>query len=169
MLVWGKHRAKPPFRVKIRLSKSFKNEYSSRRLEKPKENLIFQQFPTNIRTLLKTLLIVQIQSLKLSRSSRIGRNQLIKGHAMRLSPKALHRVFWGRIAWMKMSRSCCWGWRLRFETPRYINGMMLHFLVPKVGDHNMGRVKGMERIGRIREMKRMERVRGVLEVIAEIK
>ena len=32
MLVWGKHGPKPPFGVEIRLSQSFGNEYSSRRL-----------------------------------------------------------------------------------------------------------------------------------------
>lgn len=70
---------------------------------------------------------------------------------------------------MKMSQSRCLGWRLRFETPRYINIMMLHPLVSRVGEYNIGRVRKVERMGRIREVERMERVRGVEEAIAEIR
>ena len=47
--------------------------------------------------------------------------------------------------------------------------MMLHHLVSKVGEHNMGRVRGVEGIRRIRGVERIEGVRGVEEAIAKIK
>ena len=70
---------------------------------------------------------------------------------------------------MKMSWSRCWGWRLIFETLRYINAMILHLLVLRVGEHKIGRVRGVEKIGRIREVERIEEVRGVEWAIVEIK
>ena len=47
--------------------------------------------------------------------------------------------------------------------------MMLHPLVPRVGKHNMGRVRGVEKMERIRGVERMEGVRRVEETIAEIR
>ena len=58
---------------------------------------------------------------------------------------------------------------LRLENPKCINAMMLHPLVPRVREHNMGRVRGVERLIRIGEVERMEGVRGVEEAIAEIR
>ncbi len=43
--------------------------------------------------------------------------------------------------------------------------MMLHPLVPRVGEHNMGTIRGVERMGRARGVERMERVRGAIEEI----
>ncbi len=121
-----------------------------------------------------TLLIAQMKS------PRIGRDQLIKDHTMRLGLKAVQWVFQrGIAAWIvKMSRTRHQGWRLRLETPRCINAIMLHPLVLRVGEHNMGRVRGVkrmgrvrgvERMGRVRRVERMERVRGVEEAIGEIR
>ena len=47
--------------------------------------------------------------------------------------------------------------------------MMLHLLVPKVGEHNMGSVRGVEKMERIGGVERMERVREVEKAIAEIR
>ena len=58
---------------------------------------------------------------------------------------------------------------LRLQTSRYTNAMMLHPLVTKVGEYNMGRVKGMERMGKIKEVERMEEVRGVDVAIMKIR
>ncbi len=71
------------------------------RLGGQRGNLRLQQFSTNIRTLLMTLLIAQMKS------PRIGRDQLIKDHAMRLGLKAVQWVFQrGIAAWIvKMSRT----------------------------------------------------------------
>ncbi len=43
--------------------------------------------------------------------------------------------------------------------------MMLHLLVPRVGEHNMGTVRGVERMGRVRGVERMERLRAAIEEI----
>lgn len=47
--------------------------------------------------------------------------------------------------------------------------MMLFPLVRRVGELNMERVKGVEKMGKVREEKRIERVRGMKEVIGEIR
>lgn len=47
--------------------------------------------------------------------------------------------------------------------------MILHLLLLKVEEHNITRVRGVERIGRIRRVEKIERVRGVEEAIAEIR
>lgn len=47
--------------------------------------------------------------------------------------------------------------------------MMLYFLVPKVGEYNMGKIKGIEKMGKVKEMKRKEWVRRVEETIEEIR
>lgn len=47
--------------------------------------------------------------------------------------------------------------------------MMLHFLVPRVGEHNMGMVRKVEKMRRVRGVERIERVRGVEKIIEEIK
>ena len=47
--------------------------------------------------------------------------------------------------------------------------MILHLLVPRVGEHNMKRVRKMERIGKIKRVERIEGVRKVEEAIAEIR
>ena len=47
--------------------------------------------------------------------------------------------------------------------------MILHPLVPRVGEHNMRRVRGVERMGKIRGVEIMKRVRGVEKAIAEIR
>ena len=60
-------------------------------------------------------------------------------------------------------------WHLRLETLRCIKAIILHLLIPRVGKHNMGRIRRVERMERIRGMERMEGVRGVEEAIAEIK
>lgn len=151
------------------MSQSFRNEYPSRRLGRRKENLGLRQFLTNIKKLLMTLLIAQIQSPQMSRSTWIGGDQLIRRHAMHAGPEALHQVFQRRIVWIKMSQSHYWGWRLRFETSRYINAMMLHLLVPRVGELNIRRVNEVEKIGRKREVERIEGVSRVEEAITEIR
>lgn len=46
---------------------------------------------------------------------------------------------------------------------------MLHFLVLRVGEHNMGRVREIEKMGKIRKIEKIKRVRGVEETIVEIK
>ena len=46
---------------------------------------------------------------------------------------------------------------------------MLYSLLSKVGEYNMGRVKGVEKMGKIRRIEKIEGVRGVEEAIAEIK
>ena len=46
---------------------------------------------------------------------------------------------------------------------------MLHSLVPRVGEQNIGRVKGVEKIGKIRELERMEGVKEVEKAIVEIR
>ncbi len=43
-----------------------------------------------------------------------------------------------------------------------MNAMMLHPLVPRVGKHNMGTVRGVERMGKVRGVERMEKVRGAI-------
>ncbi len=43
--------------------------------------------------------------------------------------------------------------------------MMLHPLAPRVGDHNMGTVRGVERMGRVRGVERMEKVRVAIREI----
>lgn len=144
MLAWGKYGPKPPFRVKIELSQFFGNRYSSRRLRGQRGNLRLRQFPTDIRTLLMTLLIAQIRSPRIDQIPQLGRDKLIKSHhAMRPGREAVHQLFWRTIAWMKMSRSHR---RLRFEPPRYINPIMLHSMVPRVGGHNMGHRQLMKRL-----------------------
>ncbi len=47
-----------------------------------------------------------------------------------------------------------------------MNAMMLYPLIPRVGEHNMGTIRGVERMGRVRGVERMEKVRGA---IGEIK
>lgn len=37
-------------------------------------------------------------------------------------------------------------WYPGFETYKYINTIILHFLIPRVGKHNMRRMKGVERM-----------------------
>ncbi len=43
--------------------------------------------------------------------------------------------------------------------------MILHLLVPRVGEHNMGTVREVERMRRIRGVKRIEMVRGAIREI----
>lgn len=59
--------------------------------------------------------------------------------------EAVYQVFRKRIAWMKMSWSRHWGWRLKLETPRYINAMMLHPLVPRIGEQYIEKVRGIKK------------------------
>ncbi len=40
--------------------------------------------------------------------------------------------------------------------------MMLYPLAPRVGEHNMGIVRGVERMGRVSGVERMEKVRGAI-------
>ena len=47
--------------------------------------------------------------------------------------------------------------------------MLLYLLVSIVGEHNMGRVRRVERMGRIKGVEKMEGVREVEEAIAEIR
>lgn len=47
--------------------------------------------------------------------------------------------------------------------------MILHFLLPKIGEYMMTRVRKVKKIGRIKEIKRIKGVRGVKKAIAEIK
>ncbi len=51
----------------------------------------------------------------------------------------------------------------------YINAMMLHFLISRVGEHNMGIVKEVERMRRVSGVERMEMVKGVEEAIVKIR
>lgn len=68
-------------------------------------------------------------------------------------------MFWSRF----------WGWRLKLESPRYINTMILHFLVPKIEEYNIEKVKIIEKMRKIRKVEKIEGVRGVEKVIPEIK
>ena len=68
-----------------------------------------------------------------------------------------------------MSQSRCLGWHLRFETLKYINTMMLHSLVLRVGKHKMGKVREIERIQKIRKLERIEGMKGIEGAIAKIK
>ena len=68
-------------------------------------------------------------------------------------------MFWSR----------CWSGRLKLKTLRYINAMILHTLILRVGEHNIGRVREVEKIRKIKEIKRIKGVRGVEEAIAKIK
>lgn len=63
----------------------------------------------------------------------------------------------------------CGGWHLRFETFRYINTMILHFLVSKVGEHKIRRIRGIEKMKRIRKVERIEEVREIEEAITKIR
>lgn len=47
--------------------------------------------------------------------------------------------------------------------------MMLYLLDPRVGEYNISRIRGVERMGRIRELERMEGIRGVEETIVKIR
>lgn len=47
--------------------------------------------------------------------------------------------------------------------------MMLHLFVPRVAEHNIDRVKGVEKIGKVKKMERIGCVREVKEVIGEIR
>ena len=47
--------------------------------------------------------------------------------------------------------------------------MILYPLVLKVGERNMGRVKGVEKMGKRRGVERIEGVRELKEAIAEIR
>ncbi len=40
--------------------------------------------------------------------------------------------------------------------------MMLHFLVSRVEEHNIGTVREVERMGRVKGVERMEKVRGAI-------
>ncbi len=46
-----------------------------------------------------------------------------------------------------------------------MNAMMLHPLAPRVGEHNMGIVRGVKSMGRVRGVERMEKVRGAIREI----
>ncbi len=43
-----------------------------------------------------------------------------------------------------------------------MNAMILHPLAPRVGEHNMGTVREMEKMGRVRGVDRIEKVRGAI-------
>lgn len=47
--------------------------------------------------------------------------------------------------------------------------MILHLLVERVGEHNMGRVRGVEKIRKIKKIERIKGVREIEEVIVEIR
>lgn len=70
---------------------------------------------------------------------------------------------------MNISWLYCWDWYLKFKTFKFINTMILHSLILKVGKHKMGRVRGVKKMKKIREKKRIKAVKGVEETIAEIK
>ncbi len=46
-----------------------------------------------------------------------------------------------------------------------MNTMILHLLVSRVREHNMGIVRGVEIMERIRRVKRIEKVRGAIKKI----
>lgn len=46
---------------------------------------------------------------------------------------------------------------------------MLYLLIPKLGKHNIERVREVEKMGKIKEIEKMERVKEIEEAIAEIK
>lgn len=56
-----------------------------------------------------------------------------------------------------------------FESPRYINNMMLQLLVLRVREHNMGTFREIEKMKRVKEMERIEWVKRVKEAIREKK
>ena len=56
-----------------------------------------------------------------------------------------------------MSQTGHHSWLIKLETFRYINVMTLHSLVSRVGDHNMGRFRGVKRIGRDRGVEKTGR------------
>lgn len=68
-----------------------------------------------------------------------------------------------------MSRIRHLSWHQRFENSKCINTMILHFLVPKVGEYNMGKIKKVEKMGKVKEMKRKEWVRRIEKTIEEIR
>ncbi len=47
--------------------------------------------------------------------------------------------------------------------------MILYSLVPRVGEHNMRIVRGIERMGRVKEVEKMEKVRELEVAVGEIK
>ena len=53
----------------------------------------------------------------------------------------------------------------RFQTPRYINTMILQPLVPRVGKHNIEKVRRIEKMGRVTGVESIERGREVEEAI----
>ena len=57
----------------------------------------------------------------------------------------------------------------RFQTFSYINAMMLHPEVPKMGEYNIGMVRRVEKMGRVTGMESIERVKGVEEAIRKIR
>lgn len=70
---------------------------------------------------------------------------------------------------MKMFQSCHWSSHLKLKTSRRINVIMLHPLFLRVEEHNMGRVRGVEKMRSIREIKRIAKMKGVEVIIAETK
>lgn len=61
---------------------------------------------------------------------------------------------------MIMSWSCYESERLWYKTSRYINAIILHSIVPRTKEHNMGKVRGVEKI---------EKVRKIIETIEKIR
>lgn len=59
-----------------------------------------------------------------------------------------------------MSRPYYKSWCLQYMTPSFINVMILHSFVSRVGEYNIGKVKGLKRIEKVREIE---------ETIGEIK
>ncbi len=47
--------------------------------------------------------------------------------------------------------------------------MILHLLVPRVGDYNIGKVKKVVRMGRVKGVERIEMVKEMEEAIREIR
>lgn len=58
---------------------------------------------------------------------------------------------------------------MRFKPFRYINAMILHFLISKVRKHYIKIVKKIQKWSKIREIKRITKIRWLKEAINENK
>ena len=145
MLVLGKPGPKTLFCIKIELLPSSKNKLSSKRLRGGRETLRLQQFSIDIKILQMTLLIAQIRSHRW--------DQLMRGHVMHPGLLAVQQVLRKSITRIKMSRSQTGhhSQHLRLEILSCINVVTLRPLVPKVREHDMGRVRSGEKA--VREIK----------------
>lgn len=70
---------------------------------------------------------------------------------------------------MKISRLRHYSQCLRFKPPRCINPLMLHLLVPRVGEYNIRMVRRIDRMGKVRGVERIKRIKGVEEAFEEIR